>query len=43
MGAAAWKYTSSGSTPNSLKKPFSTPTKTGADEVSFSTPTFTLV
>ena len=42
MGAAAWKNTSSGSMPASLKKPFSTPTKTGAEEVSLSTPTLTL-
>ena len=42
MGAAAWKNTSSGSMPTSLKKPFSTPTKTGAEEVSLSTPTLTL-
>src|SRR3712207_6718979 len=42
MGAAAWKYTSSGSTPNSRKKPFSSPTNSGAEEVSLRTPTLTL-
>src|SRR5713226_1061954 len=33
---------SAGSTPNSLKNPFSTPMKMGAEEVSLSTPTFTV-
>src|SRR5712692_5007690 len=41
MGAAAWKKTSSGSMPNSLKKPFSTPMKSGADEVSLRAPILT--
>jgi hypothetical protein len=41
MGAAAWKKTSSASIPNSLKKPLSTPMKSGADEVSLSAPTLT--
>src|SRR3990167_6389610 len=40
-GAAAWKKTSSGSLPISLKKPFSTPMKSVADEVSLSAPTLT--
>ena len=42
MGPAAWKNTSSGSIPNSRKKPFSTPTKIGAEEMSLRTPTLTL-
>src|SRR3990170_4828330 len=41
IGCAAWKKTSSGSTPNSLKYPFSTPRKITAEDVSFSTPSFT--
>src|SRR5262249_21158682 len=41
IGAAAWKNTSCGSMPNSLKKPLSTPMKSGAEEVSLRAPIFT--
>src|SRR5919106_3812256 len=41
IGWAAWKYTSSGSMPNALKYPRSTPRKSTADDVSLSTPSLT--
>src|SRR5262249_8506229 len=40
-GCAAWKYTSSGSIPNSRKVPRSTPRKIGAEELSLRTPILT--